>query len=99
MLAVDRAYFSPRNPYEDSPQSIGSGKRPKTHVPNRFRFLTVCLSQGATISAPHMHAYALEALTDHIKEGAKVLDVGSGTGYLTACFAIMVRPSSIRPLI
>ena len=37
-----------------------------------------------------MHAYALEALVDHIKEGSRVLDVGSGTGYLTACFAILV---------
>lgn len=25
MLAVDRGYFAPNNPYEDSPQSIGSG--------------------------------------------------------------------------
>lgn len=42
------------------------------------------------ISAPHLHAAALESLKDHLKEGAKALDVGSGTGYLTACFAIMV---------
>lgn len=37
-----------------------------------------------------MHAYALEVLKDKLKPGAKALDVGSGTGYLTACFAIMV---------
>ena len=37
-----------------------------------------------------MHAYALEVLKDKLKPGAKVLDVGSGTGYLTACFAVMV---------
>lgn len=37
-----------------------------------------------------MHAYALEVLQDKLKSGAKALDVGSGTGYLTACFAIMV---------
>jgi protein-L-isoaspartate(D-aspartate) O-methyltransferase len=37
-----------------------------------------------------MHAYALEVLEEKLKEGAKVLDVGSGTGYLTACFAVMV---------
>jgi protein-L-isoaspartate(D-aspartate) O-methyltransferase len=40
----------------------------------------------ATISAPHMHAYALELLQDHLKPGARVLDVGCGSGYLTACF-------------
>ena len=34
---------------------------------------------GVTISAPHMHAHALEILRNNIKEGSKVLDVGSGT--------------------
>ncbi|RWS16168.1 Protein-L-isoaspartate(D-aspartate) O-methyltransferase-like protein [Dinothrombium tinctorium] len=34
---------------------------------------------AVTISAPHMHA-------------AKALDVGSGSGYLTACMAVMVGP-------
>ncbi|GAB0098844.1 Protein-L-isoaspartate(D-aspartate) O-methyltransferase [Sergentomyia squamirostris] len=42
---------------------------------------------GVTISAPHMHAYALELLKDHVRPGSHVLDVGSGSGYLTACFA------------
>ncbi|XP_030054343.1 protein-L-isoaspartate(D-aspartate) O-methyltransferase isoform X2 [Microcaecilia unicolor] len=46
----------------------------------------------ATISAPHMHAYALELLHDQLHEGAKALDVGSGSGILTACFARMVGP-------
>ncbi|XP_014350967.1 protein-L-isoaspartate(D-aspartate) O-methyltransferase isoform X2 [Latimeria chalumnae] len=44
----------------------------------------------ATISAPHMHAYALELLHDQLREGAKALDVGSGSGILTTCFARMV---------
>uniref|UniRef100_A0A8C7BYL7 Protein-L-isoaspartate O-methyltransferase n=1 Tax=Neovison vison TaxID=452646 RepID=A0A8C7BYL7_NEOVI len=47
----------------------------------------------ATISAPHMHAYALELLFDQLHEGAKALDVGSGSGILTACFARMVGSS------
>ncbi|VDQ08172.1 unnamed protein product [Trichobilharzia regenti] len=45
---------------------------------------------AATISAPHMHAHALEALRDHLKPGSHALDVGSGSGYLTACMALMV---------
>ena len=28
-------------------------------------------------------------------EGAKALDVGSGSGYLTACMALMVGPSGL----
>ncbi|XP_051872885.1 l-isoaspartyl protein carboxyl methyltransferase, like isoform X2 [Pristis pectinata] len=49
----------------------------------------------ATISAPHMHAHALECLKDHLYEGAQALDVGSGSGYLTACMARMVGPSGM----
>ncbi|XP_052865339.1 protein-L-isoaspartate(D-aspartate) O-methyltransferase-like [Anopheles cruzii] len=45
------------------------------------------IGHGATISAPHMHAYALELLEKYLKPDSKVLDVGSGSGYLTACFA------------
>jgi len=47
------------------------------------------IGNGQTISAPHMHCEALEQLHDVIKEGSHVLDVGSGSGYLTACFATL----------
>lgn len=69
MNAVDRKYYSPYNPYTDSPQSIG---------------------YSVTISAPHMHAAALELLSEQLYEGASCLDVGCGSGYLTACMARMV---------
>jgi protein-L-isoaspartate(D-aspartate) O-methyltransferase len=74
MLAVDRGFYSPHNPYYDSPQTI---------------------SFGATISAPHMHGHSLELLKEHMKEGDRVLDVGSGSGYLTACMAHMVGASGV----
>jgi len=48
------------------------------------------IGYGATISAPHMHAEALERLQDHLQPGMSVLDVGSGSGYLTTCMAYMV---------
>ncbi|XP_068681154.1 protein-L-isoaspartate(D-aspartate) O-methyltransferase-like [Montipora foliosa] len=48
------------------------------------------IGYGVTISAPHMHAHGLEILKDYLFEGAKALDVGSGSGYLTACMAEMV---------
>ncbi|KAJ3054147.1 Protein-L-isoaspartate(D-aspartate) O-methyltransferase [Rhizophlyctis rosea] len=40
-----------------------------------------------------MHAHALEVLEPYLKDGSHVLDVGSGSGYLTACMAHMVGPS------
>src|ERR1700759_3413439 len=72
MLAVDRGNYTTRSPYEDSPQPIG---------------------YAATISAPHMHAHAVEALLPSIEKRLKtgedlhILDVGSGSGYLTHVFA------------
>lgn len=50
------------------------------------------IGYNATISAPHMHATCLQLLEDNLKPGMHALDVGSGTGYLTACFALMVGP-------
>ncbi|CAH1404387.1 unnamed protein product [Nezara viridula] len=53
------------------------------------------IGYGVTISAPHMHAHALELLREKLVDGAKALDVGSGSGYLTACMALMVGPSGL----
>ncbi|KAM8921390.1 protein-L-isoaspartate(D-aspartate) O-methyltransferase-like [Pelodytes ibericus] len=64
----------------------------RAHYSQNFPYMDAPQSIGykATISAPHMHAHALELLQDQLVEGSKVLDVGSGSGYLTACFARMV---------
>jgi protein-L-isoaspartate(D-aspartate) O-methyltransferase len=51
------------------------------------------IGYNITISAPHMHAHALQELATNLVPGAKVLDVGCGSGYLTACFAELVRGS------
>ncbi|CAG8941921.1 unnamed protein product [Penicillium salamii] len=48
------------------------------------------IGHGATISAPHMHGHACEYLIDYLKPGARVLDIGSGSGYLTHVLANLV---------
>ena len=48
---------------------------------------------GATISAPHMHASAAESLLPYLHSDARVLDIGSGSGYLTAVLANLVGAS------
>lgn len=60
--------------YQDSPQPIG---------------------YDATISAPHMHASAVEhvlprLLPSEASPAPRVLDIGSGSGYLTHLFAELV---------
>ena len=45
---------------------------------NPYKDSPQTIGYRATISAPHMHAHALEMLQDNLHEGSKVLDVGSG---------------------
>ncbi|KAI4154218.1 MAG: hypothetical protein LQ340_001809 [Diploschistes diacapsis] len=49
--------------------------------------LTTDISQ-----APHMHASAAESLLPYLHPAAKVLDIGSGSGYLTNVLANLVGP-------
>ena len=49
------------------------------------------IKYAATISAPHMHAYCLEWLEKKLVPGARVLDVGCGSGYLLGAFYEMVK--------
>ncbi|KAI0724313.1 Pcmt1-prov protein [Cerioporus squamosus] len=49
------------------------------------------IGHGATISAPHMHAYAVENLLPFLKPGARVLDVGSGSGYISAVLYHLIQ--------
>ena len=47
---------------------------------------------AATISAPHMHASAAESLLPFLHPTAKILDIGSGSGYLTHVLANLIEP-------
>ncbi|KAF2130025.1 protein-L-isoaspartate O-methyltransferase [Dothidotthia symphoricarpi CBS 119687] len=51
------------------------------------------IGHSATISAPHMHASACTSLLPYLSPGARVLDIGSGSGYLTAVLAHLVGPT------
>eukprot|EP01147_Barroeca_monosierra_P002837 gene2837-5675_t len=49
----------------------------------------------STISAPHMHAYALESMRENLSTGARVLDIGCGSGVLVEAFSHMVGPNGV----
>lgn len=76
LASTDRAHFFP----ESCPDEV------------RYQDAPYPIGYGATISAPHMHAHVLEALSAKLVPGARVLDVGSGTGILLAAFSKVVCP-------
>lgn len=45
---------------------------------------------SATISAPHMHATAIQLLEPYLSPGSSALDIGAGSGYFTALMAVLV---------
>ncbi|KAL1463097.1 hypothetical protein WDU94_014884 [Cyamophila willieti] len=51
----------------------------------------IYLGCGAEFSSPFVQAEALHLLRNHLKPGANVLELGSGTGYLATCMAEMLE--------
>lgn len=45
---------------------------------------------NTTISAPGVHAETLQRLQEALRPGARALDIGTGSGFIAACFAEMV---------
>uniref|UniRef100_H3G5H6 protein-L-isoaspartate(D-aspartate) O-methyltransferase n=1 Tax=Phytophthora ramorum TaxID=164328 RepID=H3G5H6_PHYRM len=56
------------------------------------------IGYNQTISAPHMHGHAMELGYGAVKDvsNPRILDVGAGSGYLTACLGRMVEDKGGR---
>mmetsp|Transcript_39274 Transcript_39274/g.50742 ORF Transcript_39274/g.50742 Transcript_39274/m.50742 type:complete len:357 (+) Transcript_39274:1218-2288(+) len=79
MKQVDRAWFipqdSPIGPYENRPHLFPL-KRSPPHA-------------EVAISTPQMHSQVMEAIAPAVKEGARCLDVGCGSGYILAVLRVL----------
>nr|BAN67559.1 protein L-isoaspartyl methyltransferase [Polypedilum vanderplanki] len=69
-----------------------------SNLPSPYVDRLEIIDANAVLSAPHMHAYALEKLVDRIRHDSKILDIGSGSGYLTACFARLIQERAFEKL-
>ena len=76
MRAVDRRHYVrfADFAYSDSPMALG--------------LADAC--SGMSISAPHLHAACLQVLAPALRPGAWALDVGCGSGWMTAAMAHLV---------
>ena len=64
------------------------------YVPkNPYMDTPQAIGLGQTISAPHMHGHCLEEVYPYLKgkEEVKMLDVGCGSGYLTAAMGRWIK--------
>jgi len=77
---VDRKYYAPASDVVDA----------------AYLDMPLSIGMGQTISAPHMHAHVLEEMYPFLKasnhSSLKILDVGCGSGYLTAALGRWVAP-------
>lgn len=50
---------------------------------------------GVNMSAPAVHAFALDLALRHKSSARNIMDVGSGSGYLSACFAHLYPTANV----
>ena len=62
---------------------------------NPYANRPISIGYNVTISAPHMHAFALEYLSSYCTYGAHILDIGSGSGYLTVALSKMTNDTGL----
>lgn len=101
---LDRALFVPisiisnRSKEETANRKSSSSSSPEVHEERKRSWIYEDkplpvdeLGGPIDCSAPHMYAICLEALLPAIRSGALILDIGSGSGYLTTILAGLVH--------
>jgi len=96
MIAVDRKHYA----HTGAVMMQAEGEEPSG--PSPYANAAAPIGQLATISAPHAHAQTLQQLEPFLIRAdapvggpLHVLDIGSGSGYLTACIAHMLSANGI----
>lgn len=86
LYQVDRQNYAPSQP----------PKKKQQDALTAYMDAPLSIGLGQTISAPHMHAHVLEEMYPFLKASnssqVKILDVGCGSGYLTAALGRWVAP-------
>lgn len=62
---------------------------------NPYFDAAIGIGHGMCISTPHMHSWGLELSRDLLPDAKTILDLGSGTGYLTAMFSQLAPNAEI----
>ncbi|KAI5919426.1 S-adenosyl-L-methionine-dependent methyltransferase [Camillea tinctor] len=89
-LRVDRAHYAPSSPYHDSPQYIGHDatiSAPHMHANAAESLLPFLLPK---VEEGHQSAEGVASVQGRKGRGRRILDIGSGSGYLTHVLAELV---------
>ena len=102
MLQIDRKYFVPTtSTSNNNDNNINKKKKGRSDDGNHnddrksydyyYENKPIKLGSEATISTPQFCAEVLELMAPKLIPGAKVLDIGCGSGYLSSIFAVLVE--------
>ncbi|GKT34547.1 Protein-L-isoaspartate(D-aspartate) O-methyltransferase like protein [Aduncisulcus paluster] len=88
---IDRANFVP--------PSLSPGPSPSSFSSSVYSIQPLPIGHGATISAPNIHALCIDQVSSRhdsllLSSSSKILDVGSGSGYLSAVFSKLLADLS-----
>lgn len=82
MKKVDRANYcfktTQTDCYKDAPNFLASKQNTNT-------------GDESVISAPVLHFHSIYHLLEKLEPGNRILDIGSGSGYLTACYGYLLN--------
>ena len=64
---------------------------------SKYPYFDVAIDIGCEmcISTPHIHIFSLELLKDHIPQAKRILDVGTGSGYMSAIFSYLAPKAEV----
>ncbi|KAI1164186.1 protein-L-isoaspartate O-methyltransferase [Nemania serpens] len=97
-LAVDRGNYAPSSPYEDSPQSIGHKatiSAPHMHANAAESLLPYLLPPSSNSSSSSSDGNGTNITKRPRRRPRRVLDIGSGSGYLTHIFAELAGEDAV----
>lgn len=60
---------------------------------SRLAYGPVSIGFNTSMSSETVHAFLLDYMVDKLQPGSRALDIGTGSGFITACMALLTGPT------